>query len=423
MMAIRMNRHGNVISFFLGVVFLLFPIAHFKIDIWGLPLYWAEIPILLVACAIGWKVGICSPLWQEMWAENKVAIVGTGLFLLGAGLSYVLNATTLTGLGMLKSFFLLPVLLAFCTALTVHSIAEVRMILWLWLAGIITAAWTSLVLAGEGILTYDGRLISLYESPNYLAMLLAPGFPLSAYFFLTSDKLLFKIGTGFFFVVIGSALWLTQSYGALIGVVLAMSVFLFLARRELGISGTNIAIASVLLVVLGGVVLLPTEKFQALVQFDERSSLASRLMIWEAGVSIARDSLPFGIGPGNFQARYLEYQKFFPPYLEWAVPQPHNLYLALLLQAGIVGLVGFFLVVVTVAKKMLVAWSQQNLPKSEALLGVILLALLVLPLLMGLVDTPYFKNDLAFTVWGTIGLLMAWAHFSVNGSREQPNEK
>ena len=27
-----------------------------------------------------------------------------------------------------------------------------------------------------------------------------------------------------------------------------------------------------------------------------------------------------------------EYQKHFPPYLEWAVPQPHNLYLAFWLQ-------------------------------------------------------------------------------------------
>ena len=52
----------------------------------------------------------------------------------------------------------------------------------------------------------------------------------------------------------------------------------------------------------------------------------------------------FGIGPGNFQNKYLEYQKYFPPYLEWSAPQPHNIFLAFWLESGLLGLAGFVII-------------------------------------------------------------------------------
>ena len=105
----------------------------------------------------------------------------------------------------------------------------------------------------------------------------------------------------------------------------------------------------------------------------------------------------FGIGLGRFQAVYLEYQKYFPPYLEWAVPQPHNLYLAVWLQTGLMGLIGF---IILVARSIFILIKNKN---REA---VLLLGILTLYLVCGLFDTPFFKTDLAFSFWLAIVLIL-----------------
>ena len=66
-------------------------------------------------------------------------------------------------------------------------------------------------------------------------------------------------------------------------------------------------------------------------------------MIWKSAGLMIKNNPLFGIGPGNFQEKYMEYQKYFPPYLEWAVPQPHNIFLAFWLESGLIGLAGFIL--------------------------------------------------------------------------------
>jgi len=61
-----------------------------------------------------------------------------------------------------------------------------------------------------------------------------------------------------------------------------------------------------------------SDKMQNLMHMDSRSSLASRVMIWHSAGKIIVDNPIMGIGPGNFQNKYLEYQKmikrFLPPF-------------------------------------------------------------------------------------------------------------
>ena len=157
----------------------------------------------------------------------------------------------------------------------------------------------------------------------------------------------------------------------------------------------------------------------------ERSSLASRFTIWKsAGLMIENNPL-FGIGPGNFQEKYLEYQKYFPPYLEWSVPQPHNIFLAFWLESGLVGLIGFVILLfyffrdnkkvypftkikednntsISVIKKQI----SEKLDDKEYFgdgaiqdLRILLLGIMIYLLVHGLVDTTYWRNDLAVVFW------------------------
>ncbi len=139
---------------------------------------------------------------------------------------------------------------------------------------------------------------------------------------------------------------------------------------------------------------LNTTKFSDLITFNPRSSLASRIMIWRSASKIISHNWFFGIGPGNFQQKYLDYQKFYPPYLEWAVPHPQNFYLTVWLYGGLLALTSFF--------SLFVFWFQDIIPiikKTDLTVLLIMQGSILLVLIHGLVDTTYFKNDLAIIFW------------------------
>ncbi|KKQ00231.1 MAG: hypothetical protein US09_C0017G0018 [Candidatus Moranbacteria bacterium GW2011_GWD1_36_198] len=95
-------------------------------------------------------------------------------------------------------------------------------------------------------------------------------------------------------------------------------------------------------------------------------------------------------------------QKYYPPYLEWAVPQPHNIFLAFWLQTGFLGFIGFlFLLLFTFTT----LWQQLKNKKNTALTAP-LLGFFIYSILHGLVDTIYWKNDLAFLFWICLFLVL-----------------
>lgn len=394
---------------FLSLVFLCFPISHLKWTFFSVPIYFSELFFFLALfCVLIETARNTRNLFVLRPRRNTKITILLVFFLLGASISYLFNEPSLTGLGMLKSFFFLPVLFGILLYELQISQKNREMILWLWLAGVTVLAWGSLIIALNGGFTYDGRLAGLYESPNYLAMLLAPGALLSIYFFSHLPQNILKFGALFFFVVIMASLFLTQSYGAIMSSLISFSLFMVLLRKQMKYSIRKVSIFIGAVFVLFVSFSLTTHKAQTLLFDDQRSSFVSRQMIWQSAWKIGMDHPYIGIGVGNFQTKYLEYQTHFPPYLEWAVPQPHNLYLALWLQSGLFGLGSFCFFVGNVFLRWITVWKQNNLSESERLFGALLLVLIVFYLVYGFVDTPYFKNDLAFAWWGLTGVTLSW---------------
>jgi O-antigen ligase len=114
-------------------------------------------------------------------------------------------------------------------------------------------------------------------------------------------------------------------------------------------------------------------------------------MIWKTSEKLIQDNYLWGIGPGNFQNKYLEYQKFYPPYLEWAVPHPHNIFLAFWLYSGIIGFAGFLI--------LLGFFFREFFAEQKSALKFMALGIMLVILIHGLFDTTYFKNDLAVFFW------------------------
>ena len=144
--------------------------------------------------------------------------------------------------------------------------------------------------------------------------------------------------------------------------------------------------------------ILNLEKIEWLL-LNERSSLASRIMIWNSALMILKDNFIFGISPGLFQDYYLKYQKFFPPYLEWAVPYPHNIFLAFFIQAGILGILGFLGILAYLFKTSI---------KEKSKKITIPLSYFIYLSIHGLFDTPFWKNDLSLIFFTFLALFLAF---------------
>jgi len=409
-------RHGSF--FFVLLVFMLLPFAHAKVLFFGFPLYFPEIAILLALFFFLFahrkknRTAEPLPFFPDRWV-----IFGSIFFLGGALLSFFSNPFSLTGLGMLKSWFFFPFVFGF---LLWHHTRELRVrecILFIWLCVLLGVALRSLLFFAFGELTYDGRLAGDYPSPNFLALFMAPAPLLLFYFFLFSTgvnsipRLLrtFLYGTGLALVLL--VLFATHSYGAWLGIGGATFVFCLgkIYRGTLLVSWKKyLLVTFIFLVSVVGIFVLEREgsKWHSLVTQDSRSSLASRFMIWRAATQIAIDHPFFGIGVGRFQNMYLTYQRHFPPYLEWAVPEPHNLLLAIFFATGVLGLCGFLIMCGRLILLLLRNFFRCAEEK-ERNFSLLMLSLWTLFLIYGLTDTPYFNNDLALLFFLMVALSLS----------------
>lgn len=389
---------------------MLFPLAHLRVFD-GVPIYAAEFP-LLIALLFTLKQLNFERLCL-LWREMKVFFIMSALFVGGAILTFWWQELPFYSLGLFKSFILLPVLCAWLILSLRPKEAEQQWLLAAWLLGVSATALAALIAFLSGWITYDGRLASLYLSPNHLAMLVAPGVLLAFFFF---DQATGRFWRRLLFGVIMSvslALFLTRSYASIGALGIA---WLLVYHRVLGMWIHRYRWVFFGLIALISVFIfseISSEKFHNLISGDGRSSLDSRLMIWQAALHIGQTSFPLGIGIGQFQRAYLEAQPLFPPYLEWAVPEPHNLILSWYLATGLIGCGTVLSLVVATLRSLRSKLGSENIASQQKNLTRLYLALALWWLVVGLIDTPYFKNDLTLGFW--VVLALAWVSLYSSG--------
>jgi O-antigen ligase len=84
---------------------------------------------------------------------------------------------------------------------------------------------------------------------------------------------------------------------------------------------------------------------------------------------------------------------------------PHNIFLNFWTE---IGLVGMLAVLAIIGQATVFAW---RIRQNDMVLGSGFMAMLVTLVVHGLVDVPYFKNDLAFLFWILIAsIFIAYAH-------------
>jgi O-antigen ligase len=234
-------------------------------------------------------------------------------------------------------------------------------------------------LTGHNI-THDFRLLGPLDAAVYLAFYLTPFFLYFSIKFINSPK---KKSYLIFAIILALLILATRSMGAIGGGFLVLLIYLVKTREFLKTKTLKIALAIITLLVVGGIFytkILPT--FQT-----EYSSLDERGEIWKTAAHLLKEpkNALFGVGFGQFESQYIANvdEVLGQKPLDYFVIQPHNIFLLFTFHYGILGLIFLgFLIFQTIKK----------IAKSER--PNFALFIILYFFIHGLIDTPFFKNDL-----------------------------
>ena len=389
-------------NLFLITIFLT-PLYLIRVELLSVPSNVFE--ILAIFSIIYFLIENLSFIVIETKNIPRTLLIACALILVGILFSILYNKNYAVGFGILKSWFIIPMFFSFALYSLIESKQDIENIYKVIFVSTAVTGLTALIYKAAEIVTYDNRLTSFYSSPNHLAMYLAPGIFFGLYFLLKSfkEKSHFHfqiILNAFLLSVITVSLYFTYSYGAWLSIItsiLLLTISLLPNKKRIA---SIIFILSLFILIATQ---FGTQKFTSIINNFERSSFSSRITIWQVSLRLIKEKPIIGIGPGNFQEAYLSLQSQFPPYLEWAVPQPHNIFLAFWLQAGIMGLIGFIYLLFLIFTNLILLLKN----KKNAALAAPIFGFFLYTIFHGLIDTTYWKNDLAFLFWICIFLMVS----------------
>jgi O-antigen ligase len=281
--------------------------------------------------------------------------------------------------------------------------ADQRLLLGAWLAGALVIALTGLwqYASNEMLINAEGvqRVRAFYGSPNNLALYLERALaPVVALALFGEQRYLRWLAAGVA-LLLGGALLLTFSKGALLLGLPAMLFVLWLGGlsllRQRGQSHRLLwAIAVIgLLVGLALTPFLGTERFQRLLDFQGGTGFV-RLQLWRSAWQIALDHPLFGVGPDNFLYAYRSLYLLPAAWQEPNLNHPHNWPLDWWTRLGLPGLL---LALLWFGALLWRHWRGLRTGRQPVLhLG--LLAAVVAALAHGLIDASYALPDLMI-IW------------------------
>ncbi len=376
---------------------MFFGIAHFSMTV-------ACSTILITPILATWLIKNkeqCKEILHETLRQNRVLLVLVIIFIGGFVLKAI-SGDSMESFGALYEWILLPpIAVGIVLALGCKSVVRQRRAVIVGLVIALSGACISAAITAIFFWSYDGRIQSLWPSANHLALFIAPLITWITTYFLEGYGRNVFVGSAI--SLAGIILLLTQSLGGVVGYVVALSIYGVWKgmrqkskERRFTSSKKRVLLVGCIFIILCSTVV--TTKIQTAYENLQRSPLASREMIWDAAGDMLRHAPLYGIELNTFQRVYLDNQKYYAPYLEWAVPLPHNILLAVWLYGGfftLVALTGLVVYVYAISSKK----CNVDLVASRIALSALLIH--------GAVDTPLLRADLAMIFWLIIGVSLA----------------
>jgi len=316
----------------------------------------------------------------------------------------VLEAPSRTAaLGLFRAYFIEPIAYA---AVLVHVLSTPRRVFAV-LAGLAVAGVVvglpNLVVVLEGLRAHSYDVTQtppfvIYMTANAVALFLGPLIAIAASLVLHVQDRTVRLVSAAFLLVAGPAMLLTFSRGGFLAMA-AVAVGLALShRRRLWLLAGTAAVAAVL-------VLIPPIYTRVSVEFQNVGGTtlfgrAGRLALWSATLQMLSHFPVFGAGLSGFADR-------IGPYWNADHPErfidPHNIVLNFWVETGVLGVIAMAWLLFIGFRWSWHGWrAGQDLWRAISLGALLALVAVVVH---GLVDVPYFKNDLSLEFWIVIAMI------------------
>lgn len=416
------------------LLLIIYGIISYKKPEWGLYL----IAFLLPSYLIRFKIGsipftflesmilILFLIWviKELKDKNLLNIIkklpSCKFFIPGILLFLAITISIFTSpnfnsaLGIWKAYFIEPFLLFIIFVNTIKTKEKINKLIWsLGLsAAIVSTIAIIQYLSGIGIpesynLPNIKRATSIYDYPSAVGLFLAP--ILTLFIGLIVEKFrmhnnkdsksnefnLFennkKITLGLMIII--SLIFTTvlaKTEGAIIAVLVAtFFIFMFIKWRKWIMLGTIILSILVLLIPQSRNYIVPLLTFQ-----DVSGDV--RVALWQGTLRLIENHPIFGAGLAGFPELYKKYKE--AKHVEIPL-YAHNIFFDFWIQTGILGLISFIWIIINYFKL-----GFRNL-KNHSSYVFPLITVMICILIYGLVDVPYFKNDLSCLFWIFMGMI------------------
>ena len=422
----------------LALFFFALPSYLIRFDIGPLPTTLLEVMfgIIVVVWTVRYREWIME---HGTWIirRHKILFCAIALFLLAATISVFTSSNLRGALGEWKAFYFEPILLFLILITTLNqnsyietskdkktkrlkdyseqksfnlSIFQSSQIHLIILALTLSSLITSLLAIHQhftGWMVPDAfwtnqntfRVTAWYGFPNAVGLFLAPIVPLAIY--LVSKRKSFNLSifqstiiTTISFLYIPASLLViifAKSTGALVGLAAGLLFFLFFYNKK-----TRLIACLVSLVGIVSLISLPTNnQIKQELLFQDRSGQI-RLGIWNETIDFLKDNPLWGAGLASYQEKIRPYHKPVNGENIEIFHHPHNIFLTMWANLGLLGLVSFILIIIWFFKTAL---SRNTYHVTRNNSTIYLSASMVVILVAGLVDSPYIKNDLAMLFW------------------------
>ncbi|MFI5205336.1 MAG: O-antigen ligase family protein [Candidatus Paceibacterales bacterium] len=402
-----------------SLTIILSPLYILRWKIWFIPTTLLEVLILATVIVTAAEALHYGRLLDKLKNKYNYPIL---VLLIAALTACFFSNDFFGGLGIFRAYFIEPILFFYCLIYSsrkngykyiLYSLLTAG--LWLSILSLFQKLTGSFSLAPNEII--QGRVSGVYNSANSLALFIVPTAIISLALFLTNKGYL-KIIYLILFIFYSLIVVFSKSKGGIIAESISLVVFVY------SLSSLKNELMKRVWLVVPLAILITTAVFlfmtfqtynSSSVNFNEQyiqgDTLQIRYFIWVGTASLLKDHPIFGAGLNGFKGAYAAKYRL-PEYPE-DFQYPHNLLLTFWAETGILGLFAFMLIIVESFSVLI-----RNLDKSKIpVLGAGLIAVLTYIFVHGIVDVPYFKNDLSLEFWVFMALIEIWSRFFIEKSR------
>ncbi|MFA5358573.1 MAG: O-antigen ligase family protein [Patescibacteria group bacterium] len=400
------------------LVLLTLPSYGVRLQLGFLPLTLLELEILVLFLVWFWRA-ISSKF--ELWPQSKFAKWSV-LILVIATISMLVSPELVRAAGIWKAYFVEAILFFIIFSSVIKTSEQLRNVVHsLGLVALVISVFAIIQKFTNGFLVpyqywYLGegpRVTSFYSYPNAVGLFVAPIVMMMVGYLVSIKRhaarsaqqvleIVFLVST----IVCGAlAIWWAHSDGALVGLAAGLVVFGLLVKK------TRWYVVGAILFLIFYFLLfgLPSSIMQKLTFSDWSGSV--RLTIWAESWNMIKNHWLLGAGLAGYQSAIVPYHQ--AKYIEIFL-YPHNFVINFWSELGLAGLIVFLGSIVHYFWIGLrTVFSRKDKDKKQGQIQIFtagLVAAMVTILVHGLVDVPYFKNDLAVLWWMFFGLMSVVAY-------------